>query len=776
MMHPIRFGDWVWTPDTLELRFGSRVVTLEPRVARLLEFLLDHPGELLTHDRLVEAVWDGRIVSNEAVRRAIFALRQALAAEGCASFIRTVHKKGYIAEFPPYVVEAREGRVSPAALGFEEGSRTSGPAATPAKPAAVETAHLGSSRRLRVILGLAIAIALAAVLLPRLDLSQEPRPAPPAAEVPPAGLATIAVLPFVNLSQAADGEVLAEGLAEELLGTLALNPELRVTARTSAFQFRAPDRDARDVGRRLGVRYILDGSVRNAGERVRIRTRLVDAQTGRQLWSDEYERSLVDWFDLQQVVAAEVTRALAGVQQQHSEPVARTGGTTSVEAHLEVLRARQLLATRAVADAEQAIEHLQRALLLDADYALAYARLADAILIQARSTKGIRGARPVVAPLLDKSLALDPGLGEAYCLRSLLTDDPAAAERELRRGLELNPSYARGYELLADLTGSVESIDSAIALDPLTPGNYHTKALLMMGQGDWDAAAELDRRALELNPNFGAALVQLAQVVSVEGHFAEAIGYNRRALDLDPRAVPPRGQLVTLYLAVGDLDAARAVSKPPTPFGNWAILWAEGNQARVIDMIYGGQPIPIEKIDPLIGSQILLRQAVTDGDYARALAVISPLLPTGYELPPEVQGWGLYPYANIAQLLKMSGEVAAASHLEDQIEDRMTTVEARFPRYAILNDQIRAVLLARAGRDDEACTALERAYLPRPRPLWRVVLANPAFDAMYTTSCLPALRARIEQYVAAERERMGAVERAEQTPASAPDDDTGAAT
>ena len=87
-----------------------------------------------------------------------------------------------------------------------------------------------------------------------------------------------------------------------------------------------------------------------------------------------------------------------------------------------------------MADAEQAIEHLQRALTLDANYALAYARLADAILIQAESTTGVKAARPVVAPLLDKALALDPGLGEPYALRSMLTDDPAAAERDLHRG------------------------------------------------------------------------------------------------------------------------------------------------------------------------------------------------------------------------------------------------------------------------------------------------------------------------------------------------------
>ncbi len=143
--------------------------------------------------------------------------------------------------------------------------------------------------------------------------------------------------------------------------------------------------------------------------------------------------------------------AVQRILQRDVAAIAPPGRAVNAEAQLELLRARQLLITRSVADAEQAIEHLQRALTLDPNYALAYARLADAILIQAESTTGIKAARPVVAPLLEKALALDPGLGEAYALRSMLTDDAAAAERDLRRGLELNPSYARGYELLANV-------------------------------------------------------------------------------------------------------------------------------------------------------------------------------------------------------------------------------------------------------------------------------------------------------------------------------------
>ena len=100
MQQQIRFGEWTWQPDTLELCRGTLRTPLEPRVARLLEFMLAHPGELLTHDRLIEAVWEGRVVSDEAVRRAVSSLRRALGPHDAPSIVRTIHKKGYIALFP----------------------------------------------------------------------------------------------------------------------------------------------------------------------------------------------------------------------------------------------------------------------------------------------------------------------------------------------------------------------------------------------------------------------------------------------------------------------------------------------------------------------------------------------------------------------------------------------------------------------------------------------------------------------------------------------------
>jgi len=749
----------------------------------LFEYFLAHPGELLSRDRLVDAVWDGRVVSDEAVRRAVFTLRQALAVDGAEASIRTIYKKGYIANFPPALpVEAAPQSEEPGFLTPTDHDATADPAARP-EPEMSADSHLSQRRYVVGAAAIALLVAAALVYVGIQPLGDMALPSSPVATSAPT---TIAVLPFTNSAAEQSGQLLADGLTEELLNALERNQQLRVTARRSAFQFRDPQESAHEIGQHLGVRYLLEGSVEGSDNNLTVRTRLVDTANAAELWTGDHQSAEADWYALQQAITAEISQA---VQEQLDLQAATRqvpGHATSAEAQQELLRARELLITRSVADAEQAIEHLQRALTLDPNYALAYARLADAILIQAESTTGIKKARTVVAPLLDKALALDPGLGEAYCLRSQLTDDNAEALRDLRRGLELNPSYARGYELLSRLppqslqqdAEAVEAIDKAIALDPLTPGNYHAKAMLMMGHGNWQASAALSRRALELNPNFRDALTHLSLLYAIEGYYTDAVAFGRRAVMLDPRGAPLRDNLANVYLAVGDVAAARAVSNPPPPFGNWRLLLAEGKQSEIVDKIYSGEPIPLDKIDQITATEVLLRQAVADGDYARALAVVASALPNGYTLPPNAVGWGLYPYVNIVQLLRLSGDEATAGALETEIEERMAAIEEAFPRHRVLSNQMRAMLLARAGRSEEACAALEFTHNPNPRPLWWLVLGNPAFDAMRSEPCFIALQSRFQTYVAAERARIAELDDtgyAPEAPSPLRDDEIGTA-
>ncbi len=741
---PFRVEDLTVDPATGVVTGPGGSARLEPRVMAVLQVLAQNSGQLVARRDLLQQIWPGGETYDEALTQSVYQLRQQLAAAGGGNhreLVSTVPKRGYLLK----------GEVSPL------------------HPAPAESPPPDASARRRPIAFLVLGIAslIAVVALAVVRFGERPASVPAPAPVATASLpATIAVLPFRNLTEQPDNDFLVDGLSEELLGTLSLNPQLRVTSRNSAFQFKGEERDARDIGRQLGVHYVLDGGVSNAGERVMIQARLYDTGTGATLWDEAYNRSLADWLEVQQSVAAEVARALDIVLRQGSGGSARDGGTTNIEAHLEVLRARQLLATRGVADAEQAVEHLQRALMLDPNYALAYARLADAILIKAAATGGVEPVRPVVAPLLDKALQLDPGFGEAYALRSLLTDDAAEAERDLRRGLELNPSYARGYELLSRRLGatserSVEAmanIDSAIALDPLSPGNFHAKASILMMQGRWEEAADLDRRALDLNPQYHDALVQLAQMTAIQGDFADSVDYSRRALELDPRAFSVREALITLYLALGDIERARAANDPPTPFGNMAIGWTVGGDEGMANMLYHAPAQVVQKIEPLVVSQVALSQALADGEFPRALAMLSTVLPYADGVPVEANGWGLYAYANAVQLIAASGDETTALKLQQQVEERMAYFESRFPRQAFINSATRAVLYARQGRVKDACAALEFTYLPKPRPYWRVVFGNPALTSIESAPCMRSIRERIDLYVQSQRARMEANE------------------
>lgn len=280
MSRLILFGDWQFRPDTQSLSRDGSSEMLEPRVARLLEHFLAHPGEVQTHDDLIDAVWDGRVVSNEAVRRAVSSLRHALDNGGDEHPIRTIHRKGYVAELPP----------------VREEVEVPGPARQPGKRA----------YRWRIItLCTTLSLVVAAYLFNQPGRTTE-EPPPDAV----AGGRSIAVLPFTDLSPQQHPGHFALGLADELISELARYGGFQVAARSASFRYGGDNIDARQLGRALGVRYIIEGNVRREGNRVRIDATLIDTESGYRLWSQQYDRTLSPRLELQREIAREVARTL----------------------------------------------------------------------------------------------------------------------------------------------------------------------------------------------------------------------------------------------------------------------------------------------------------------------------------------------------------------------------------------------------------------------------------------------------------------------------------
>jgi serine/threonine-protein kinase len=344
---------------------------------------------------------------------------------------------------------------------------------------------------------------------------------------------SIAVLPFVNLSSDKDQEYFSDGLAEELLNRLSRIPNLRVTGRTSSFQFRGKTEDARAIGQKLNVAMLLEGSVRKQGAHIRITAELVKTADGFQVWSQVYDRELNDIFAAQEDIARAVTGALQ-LTLLGGAPVP-SGASRNPEAYNAYLQGQYLSHARSKEALEKAAAYYEQATRLDPGYAQAWTMLGAVRANQAGKAdlplaEGYRVARECVA----RALTLDPNLANAHAVLGwiqLTYDwDWPAADASLKRALALEPGNAVVVENTAALDKTlgrfdqaVDLLDRAIAIDPLDADNYYNLALTFTRAGRQDDAATAARKALRISPDYAAAHVALAVAYLAQGRAPEAL-------------------------------------------------------------------------------------------------------------------------------------------------------------------------------------------------------------------------------------------------------------
>jgi TolB-like protein/predicted Ser/Thr protein kinase len=326
------------------------------------------------------------------------------------------------------------------------------------------------------------------------------------------GTTAVAVLPFLDMSPGKDQEYFTDGLAEELLNALAKIPELRVAGRTSSFQFKGKNEDLRAIGRKLDVRMILEGSVRKAGNRVRITAQLVKVEDGFHLWSETYDRNLDDIFAVQDDIARSVSGALRVKLLAEHAPSVASGGNP--EAYNLYLQGKYFGDRRTREDLEKAISYFERALQLDPGHARARIGIANAECFRAEwgyvsTAEGYGKAREQV----EKALQLDSKLAEAHAalgrIRRSYDWDWLGADAAFKRALELEPGNAAVVQEAAALAATLGRFEDAIRLDrraiELDP--LSVRAHYVLGLHAWygerldDAEAAL-RKALELNPEY----------------------------------------------------------------------------------------------------------------------------------------------------------------------------------------------------------------------------------------------------------------------------------
>ncbi len=401
---------------------------------------------------------------------------------------------------------------------------------------------------LRVALALVAATVFIAVTgyyltLPSAPASHAtPPPAPPAAASPKAiaaGGASIAVLPFVDMSQGHDQEYFSDGLAEELLEELARTSGLRVIARTSSFSFKGKSLDVPTIARQLRVDNVLEGSVRKAGARIRVTTQLVRADTGEHLWSETFDRDARDIFRVQDDIAAAVVRALR--LKLAPGDAAQIAGTQSAEAYYALMRASQQVAGRKPDDFRAAIASLNHAIALDPAFALAYARRANAEFSISDETND-SAMRKAAGADANRAIQLDPGLADGYSeraqLRANVDWDWAGALSDVRKAVALKPGSENaqsGYGRLMMLIGrsqeALEHLELATQLDPLSSRSWQNLGLLHLALHDPGSARAAFKRATEVQPDDTFAWFNLGDVELLSGRATDALGdYGRVSL------------------------------------------------------------------------------------------------------------------------------------------------------------------------------------------------------------------------------------------------------
>jgi serine/threonine-protein kinase len=355
---------------------------------------------------------------------------------------------------------------------------------------------------------------------------------------------SIAVLPFANMSADKENEYFSDGLAEEIINALAHIPGLKVTARTSAFAFRGQEQDIRKIASTLGVRTILEGSVRRAGNRIRVTAQLIDAEDGYHLWSERYDRELADVFAMQDEIAEAIASALK-VQLSSSRQIRRY--TPDLSAYEAVLRARHAFAKFSPASLARSREYYKEAIALDPRYALARCELSQLYLFEAiAGVLPAHEAMPRVREDARRALEIDANLPEAHAIlgtvAGLYDYNWAEAAREFRLAIAEEPISAmvRTHYAMYFLGPSgrfpeaLLQIEQSMQADPLFVPHYHGKATCLAAVGRLDEAESAMRKGLELDENFSPGWSFLGSSFFFHGKFERALEMARRAYELTP--------------------------------------------------------------------------------------------------------------------------------------------------------------------------------------------------------------------------------------------------
>ncbi len=557
----LRFGTYEVSLQSGEVRKAGLRVRVQQQPMKLLEILLERPGEVVTREELCSRVWPNENFGDFdlALNIAIGKLRSALgdSAEN-PRFIETLPKRGYrfIAD-----VSVVDGEPSPKRPGSASGDLAQ---TEPADKRGAATLVVAPRRQLRLAPRIMVAVALV-LSLPILAFwlfhSRERAPT---------GIRSLAVLPLENLSGDAAQNYFADGMTDELITDLAQISALRVISRTSVMVYKGARKPLPQIARELNVDAVVEGTVLRSGDQVRITAQLIEASSDKHLWSQSYEGELRDTLDLQKRVAGAIANQIRINLTPQEQAALNTVRVVNPEAYESYLKGRYFWNKRTADGLKVALAYFNQSIEEDPKYAPAYSGLADTYALLGDWQYGVmtpKEAFPKAKGAAVKALELDSTLGEAHNSLAFVLDgfdwDLDSGGKEFQRAIELNPGYATAHHWYAWHLGLLGRYDQAIAemrkaenLDPLSLIINADLAELLGLAHSYDESIRQSLKTIEMDPNFALAHNHLAQVYLQKHMYDEAVAELQIAVKLSGDSPTCVANLARAYVASGKRSEA----------------------------------------------------------------------------------------------------------------------------------------------------------------------------------------------------------------------------
>ncbi len=574
----VRFGTYEVSFQSGEVRKAGVRIRVQQQPLKLLEVLLERPGEVVTREELRSRVWPNESFGDfdQAVNIAIAKLRSALgdAAEN-PRYIETLPKRGYrfIADVTFVDADGRIRRPEPAsvdATGTEPGHQFQGNGL--AVPPVIEFAPqlqgprlaVPAKRRLRptgrLILALAVVLGLA-ILSVLLIRSRGRRPT---------AIRSLAVLPLENLSGDTAQNYFSDGMTDELITDLAQISALRVISRTSVMVYKGAHKSLPQIARELNVDAVVEGTVLRAGDQVRITAQLIDASTDKHLWSQSYEGELRDTLALQDRVARAIAEQIQINLTPREQAALKSAAVVNPQAYESYLKGRYFWSKRTADGLKVALAYFNQAIEEDPNYAQAYSGLADTYALLGDWQYAVMTpmeAYPKAKAAALKAVKLDNALGEAHNSLAFVLDgfdwDLDSGGKEFRRAIELNPGYATAHHwyawhlaLLGRYDEAIVEMKKAESVDPLSLIINADLAEVLVLAHSYDESMRQSRKTIEMDPNFAMAHNQLAQAYLQEHMYKEAVAELQKAVQLSGGSPTCIANLARAYTLSGQRSEA----------------------------------------------------------------------------------------------------------------------------------------------------------------------------------------------------------------------------